>query len=183
MWEEVDDRIHAFFNWDTHENGHTRLVSMKKQIEHAMAQLVLDLEARGLLNRTLIVLASEFSRDAMIEGKPDKLIKDQVEVPANIEAKHYGMHRHFTDAGCVLLLWRRHEARASPRPDRRQSRPYRRSRTGSSSRICTPRFIARSAFRRSSPTKLRSAPSTSATARANRYLTFLRESAKLLAIR
>ena len=56
-------------------------------------------------NRTLIVLASEFSRDLLIEGKPDKKVKDQVEVPSTItEMKHYGMHRHFTDAGCVLLF-------------------------------------------------------------------------------
>jgi hypothetical protein len=57
------------------------------------------------LNRTLIVLASEFSRDAMIEGKPDKKVKDQVPVPDKIEElKHYGMHRHFTDAGSVLMF-------------------------------------------------------------------------------
>ena len=101
---EVTTEYIPFFNWDTHENGHSRLVAMKKQIDAPIAQLVLDLEARGLLNRTLIVLASEFSRDAMIEGKPDKLIKDQVEIPVKVEdPKHYGMHRHFTDAGCVLL--------------------------------------------------------------------------------
>jgi len=79
-------------------------VAMKQQIDAPIAQLVLDLEARGLLNRTLIVLASEFSRDAMIEGKPDKSVKNQVEVPDKVESeKHFGMHRHFTDAGCVLL--------------------------------------------------------------------------------
>jgi len=101
---EVTTEYIPFFNWDTHENGHARLVAMKKQIDAPIAQLVLDLESRGLLNRTLIVLASEFSRDAMIEGKPDKLIKNQVEVPNKVESeKHYGMHRHFTDAGCVLL--------------------------------------------------------------------------------
>jgi hypothetical protein len=101
---EVTTEYIPFFNWDTHENGHTRLVAMKKQIDAPIAQLVLDLEARGLLDRTLIVLASEFSRDAMIEGKPDKLIKNQVDVPDKVEdPKHYGMHRHFTDAGCVLL--------------------------------------------------------------------------------
>jgi len=66
---------------------------------------VLDLEERGLLNRTLVVLASEFSRDALIEGKPDKKVKDQVPVPDTIEdLKNYGMHRHFTDAGGVLLF-------------------------------------------------------------------------------
>ena len=101
---EVTTEYIPFLNWDTHENGHSRLVAMKKQIDAPIAQLVLDLEARGLLNRTLIVLASEFSRDAMIEGAPDRLIKNQVEVPDKVVSeKHYGMHRHFTDAGCVLL--------------------------------------------------------------------------------
>ena len=78
---------------------------MKQAIDAPIAQLVLDLEERGLLNRTLIVLASEFSRDAMLEGKPGKPVKDQVSVPDKIEdIKNYGMHRHFTDAGCVLLF-------------------------------------------------------------------------------
>jgi hypothetical protein len=101
---EVTTEYIPFLNWDTHENGHTRLVDMKAQIDGAVSQLVLDLEARGLLNRTLIVLASEFSRDALVEGKPDKKVKDQVEVPETINSeKYFGMHRHFTDAGCVLL--------------------------------------------------------------------------------
>ena len=78
---------------------------MKKQIDAPIAQLVLDLEERGLLDRTLIVMASEFSRDLLIEGKPDRKVKDQVDVPDTIsELKHYGMHRHFTDAGIVLLF-------------------------------------------------------------------------------
>jgi hypothetical protein len=102
---EVTTEYIPFLNWDTHENGHTRAEAMKKQIDAPVTQLVLDLEVRGLLNRTLIVLASEFSRDALIEGKPDKKVKDQVEVPEKIEdPKFYGMHRHFTDAGAVLLF-------------------------------------------------------------------------------
>lgn len=101
---EVTSEYIPFFNWDTHENGHSRLVEMKRQIDAPIAQLVLDLEARGLLDRTLIVVASEFSRDMMTEGKPDKIVKDQVQVPDKIDdMKFYGMHRHFTDAGCVLL--------------------------------------------------------------------------------
>jgi hypothetical protein len=102
---EVTTEYIPFLNWDTHENGHTRLVDLKKAVDGPIAQLVLDLDERGLLNRTLIVLASEFSRDSLVEGKPDKVVKDQVEVPNTInELKHYGMHRHFTDAGCVLLF-------------------------------------------------------------------------------
>jgi hypothetical protein len=101
---EVTTEYIPFLNWDSHENGHTRLVDMKKVIDGPIAQLILDLESRKLLDRTLIVLASEFSRDMMVEGKPDKTVKDQAVVPEQInDLKYYGMHRHFTDAGCVLM--------------------------------------------------------------------------------
>jgi hypothetical protein len=102
---EVTTEYIPFKNWDTHENGHTRLLGMKQQIDAPVAQLVLDLEARGLLDRTLIVLASEFGRDMVQEGKPDQPVKDQVDVPTLLtEPKHFGMHRHFTDAGSVLMF-------------------------------------------------------------------------------
>jgi len=102
---EVTTEYIPFLNWDTHEHGHEKLTNMKQAIDAPIAQLVLDLEERGLLNRTLIVLASEFSRDSLVEGKPDKKVKDQVPVPDKIEdLKNYGMHRHFTDAGSVLLF-------------------------------------------------------------------------------
>ena len=102
---EVTTEYIPFLNWDTHENGHVRTAAMKQQIDAPVAQLVRDLESRGLLDRTLIVLASEFSRDLLVEGKPDRRVKDQVEIPEVItEPKHFGMHRHFTDAGCVLLF-------------------------------------------------------------------------------
>ncbi len=102
---EVTTEYIPFLNWDTHENGHGRLVGMKQMIDSPIAQLVRDLEERGLLDRTLIVLASEFSRDMMLEGKPEKAVKDQVEVPPVInDPKFYGMHRHFTAAGSTLLF-------------------------------------------------------------------------------
>ena len=102
---EVTTEYIPFLNWDTHENGHARLVNMKQMIDAPIAQLVLDLEERGLLNRTLIVLASEFSRDMMIEGREGSKLRDQVRVPDRIEAPlHYGMHRHFTEAGCVMMF-------------------------------------------------------------------------------
>jgi hypothetical protein len=102
---EVTTEYIPFVHWDTHENGHTRLVDLKKTVDAPIAQLILDLESRGLLNRTLIVLASEFSRDMLTEGKPGKVVKDQVVVPTVInDLKYYGMHRHFTDAGSVLLF-------------------------------------------------------------------------------
>ena len=102
---EVTTEYIPFLNWDTHENGHARMVNMKKMIDAPIAQLILDLEARGLLERTLVVLASEFSRDMMIEGKEGAQVRTQSKVPDTIETPlHYGMHRHFTEAGSVLLF-------------------------------------------------------------------------------
>lgn len=102
---EVTTEYIPFLNWDTHENGHARLVSMKKMIDEPIAQLVLDLEERGLLDRTLVVLASEFSRDMMVEGRDGSRQRDQARVPDRIQSPiHYGMHRHFTEAGSVLLF-------------------------------------------------------------------------------
>jgi hypothetical protein len=102
---EVTSEYIPFKYWDTHDNGHTRTIELKQMIDAPVARLVRDLEARGLLDRTLIVLASEFSRDMMLEGKPGLQVKDQVVVPEVMtEMKHYGMHRHFTDAGSVLLF-------------------------------------------------------------------------------
>lgn len=102
---EVTSEYYPFKGWDTHDNGHTRLVDMKRMIDSPIAQLILDLEARGLLDRTLIVLASEFSRDMLTEGKPDKPVKGQVAQPDVIEdLKFYGMHRHFTAASSVLMF-------------------------------------------------------------------------------
>jgi hypothetical protein len=81
------------------------MIDMKKHIDEPVAQLVRDLESRGLLNRTLIVLASEFSRDMMLEGRPGQPVQNQVEVPKSIESlKYYGMHRHFTDGASVLMF-------------------------------------------------------------------------------
>ena len=46
---------------------------MKSEIDRPIAQLILDLESRGLLNRTLVILASEFSRDMIMEGSQGRM--------------------------------------------------------------------------------------------------------------
>jgi len=102
---EVTTEYVPFLGWDNHDNGHTRLIEMKKLIDTPIAQLVRDLEERGLLDRTLIVLASEFSRSMLIEGRADIRVPDQVVQPEIIEEpKYYGLHRHFTGAGSVLMF-------------------------------------------------------------------------------
>jgi hypothetical protein len=103
---EVTTEYVPFLTWDTHENGHATYAEMKKQIDLPIAQLVLDLDERGLLDRTVVVVASEFSRDMMIEGVPGSTAVDQSRAKSDVmkEPKHYGLHRHFTGSGSVLIF-------------------------------------------------------------------------------
>lgn len=101
----VTTEYEPFFGWDTHDNGHTRLKDMKKLIDSPIAQLIKDLDESGRLERTMVIVASEFSRDMMMEGRPGAKVQDQVDVPDIIEdMKNYGMHRHFTDGGSMLMF-------------------------------------------------------------------------------
>lgn len=103
---EVTTEYVPFLHWDTHENGHETLVRMKKEIDPAIAQLIRDLEQRKLLDRTLVVVASEFSRDMMIEGVPGSNARDQSRAKTDklAEMKHYGLHRHFTGGTSVVTF-------------------------------------------------------------------------------
>ncbi|MES2458709.1 MAG: DUF1501 domain-containing protein [Bacteroidota bacterium] len=101
----VTTEYEPFKGWDTHDNGYTRGVGMKKMIDGPIAQLIKDLDQSGRLDRTLVILASEFSRDMMVEGRPDAKVQEQVDQPDVIQdIKNYGMHRHFTD-GCSMLMF------------------------------------------------------------------------------
>ncbi len=103
---EVSTEYVPFFHWDTHENGHETYVRMKQEIDAPIARLIRDLEDRKLLDRTLVVLASEFSRDMMIEGVPGSAAKDQSRAKSDTlqQPIHYGLHRHFT-GGCSVLMF------------------------------------------------------------------------------
>ncbi len=103
---EVTTEYIPFVHWDTHENGHATTEQMHTEIDRPIARLVLDLEDRGLLDRTLVVLASEFSRDMMIEGVPGSTAKDQSRAKTDFLEKpiHYGLHRHFTGSASVLMF-------------------------------------------------------------------------------
>ena len=101
----VSTEYEPFLGWDTHANGHTRAKQMKALINRPVAELIKDLDESGHLDRTLVILASEFSRDAIMEGRPGEEVKDQARrQPDKIEhIRHYGMHRHFTDGGSILM--------------------------------------------------------------------------------
>lgn len=103
---EVTTEYVPFLHWDTHENGHVTAKRMKQEIDQPVAQLIHDLEDRGLLDRTLVILATEFSRDMIIEGIPGSTAKDQSRAKTDVieEMVHYGLHRHFTGA-VPFVMW------------------------------------------------------------------------------
>ena len=103
---EVTTEYVPFLHWDTHENGHSTVARMKSEIDRPITQLIVDLENRGLLDRTLVVIASEFSRDMLIEGVPGSKARDQSRARGDNLAsmKHYGQHRHFTGGSTVMMF-------------------------------------------------------------------------------
>lgn len=103
---EVTTEYVPFLHWDTHADGHKTAARMHAEIDRPIAQLILDLEERGLLDRTLVIIASEFSRDAIMEGKPGSEANDQAAHKGDFitEEKHYGLHRHFTGGTSVMTF-------------------------------------------------------------------------------
>jgi arylsulfatase A-like enzyme len=104
---EVTTEYIPFVHWDTHDNGHDTVAKLHKEIDRPIATLIRDLESRGLLDRTLVVIASEFSRDMIIEGRPGGAdAGDQATSPKDFLQKpnHYGQHRHFTGGSTVVMF-------------------------------------------------------------------------------
>ncbi|RYD65094.1 MAG: DUF1501 domain-containing protein [Verrucomicrobiaceae bacterium] len=103
---EVTSEYVPFVHWDTHENGHETVVKLKKEIDQPIARLIRDLDERRMLDRTLVIIASEFSRDMMIEGVPGSDAKDQATVKSDTleNMTHYGLHRHFTGGSSVVMF-------------------------------------------------------------------------------
>ncbi|TWU26722.1 hypothetical protein Pla52o_05750 [Novipirellula galeiformis] len=103
---EVTTEYVPFLHFDTHNDGHTTMARMHREIDQPIAQLILDLEQRQLLDRTLVIVASEFSRDALMEGQPGSDARDQARDKVDVlgEMKHYGLHRHFTGGSSVLMF-------------------------------------------------------------------------------
>ncbi|MCW1922430.1 DUF1501 domain-containing protein [Luteolibacter arcticus] len=103
---EVTTEYVPFLHWDTHENGHETVAKLKQEIDRPIARLIRDLEERRMLDRTLVIIASEFSRDMMIEGVPGSEAKDQARVKSDTleNMTHYGLHRHFTGGSSVVMF-------------------------------------------------------------------------------
>lgn len=55
-------------NWDTHVDNFDRVPDLAGRLDVAAANLIQDLEAEGLLGRTMVVIATEFGRTPKING-------------------------------------------------------------------------------------------------------------------
>jgi uncharacterized protein DUF1501/TAT (twin-arginine translocation) pathway-exported protein len=106
---QVEYQYGPFKGFDTHENGRQRLDEMKKQVDGPLAQLIRDLDTRGLLERTLVVVATEFGRTIANQPKagiePIGFAEQQSGEQLVIEnEKMYGFHGHFSSANCLLFF-------------------------------------------------------------------------------
>ena len=54
--------------WDTHNEGQLKQHLLIEELDKGLAALVTDLEAKNLLDKTLIVVATEFGRPAQFDG-------------------------------------------------------------------------------------------------------------------
>ena len=106
---QVEYQYGPFRGFDTHEDGQARIAEMKKQIDSPIAQLIRDLADRGLLERTLVVVATEFGRTIANQPKagvePVGFAEQQSGEELVIETKKmYGFHGHFSSANCLLFF-------------------------------------------------------------------------------
>ncbi len=96
--------IHPF---DKKDGGGYGLWLAIHHSDRPIARLIKDLEERGMLDRTLVmIIASEFNRDMLIEGVPGSTARDQSRAKTDVlkEMKHYGLHRHFTGGSSVVMF-------------------------------------------------------------------------------
>jgi uncharacterized protein (DUF1501 family) len=55
-------------SWDTHNANFTRVPELCEELDAALSTLLQDLESRGMLQETLVVLATEFGRTPEINA-------------------------------------------------------------------------------------------------------------------
>ncbi len=106
---QVEYQYAPFGGFDTHENGRDRMVNMKKQIDRPIGTLIKDLQQRGMLDKTLVVVATEFGRTIANQpaagGEPDGFAETATGETLTIEnEKMYGFHGHFSSVSNMLFF-------------------------------------------------------------------------------
>jgi hypothetical protein len=106
---QVDYQYGPFKGFDMHESGRRRMQEMKRQIDRPIAQLIRDLDQRGLLDRTLVAIGTEFGRtiaSAPAAGKEQEGFAER-NTGADLvidNEKMYGFHGHFSSCNAMLFF-------------------------------------------------------------------------------
>jgi hypothetical protein len=106
---QVEYQYGPFKGFDMHESGQRRMAEMKRQFDAPIAQLIRDLHQRGLLERTLVVIGTEFGRTIASapsagqepEGSAESHTGEDLVVESE---KMYGFHGHFSSCSCMLFF-------------------------------------------------------------------------------
>jgi hypothetical protein len=106
---QVEYQYGPFKGFDMHENGRSRMVEMKKQIDRPIAQLIRDLDQNGLLERTLVMVTTEFGRTIAAQPaagvEPDGFAERNTGEKLIIEnEKMYVIHGHFSSCNSRLFF-------------------------------------------------------------------------------
>ena len=106
---QVEYQYGPFKGFDMHQDGQTRMVEMKRQIDGPIGQLIRDLADRGLLERTLVIVATEFGRTIANQPKagvePVGFAEQQSGDDLIVEdRKMYGFHGHFSSGNALLFF-------------------------------------------------------------------------------
>lgn len=106
---QVEYQYGPFKGFDMHENGQRRMVEMKKQVDGPIAQLIKDLDERGLLKRTLVCIMTEFGRTIASAPSAGREAEGFAErnTGANLvidSEKMYGFHGHFSSCNCMTFF-------------------------------------------------------------------------------
>ncbi len=106
---QVEYPYAAFKGFDTHDNGRRRMIEMKKLIDRPIAQLIRDLDERGMLERTLVCVMTEFGRTIAsapaagkeAEGFAERHNGSQLTIE---NERMYGFHGHFSSCNSLLFF-------------------------------------------------------------------------------
>jgi hypothetical protein len=106
---EVEYQYAAFRGFDMHESGKPRMEQMKAQVDRPIGTLIKELKERGLLDRTLVVVATEFGRTIANQpaagSEPDGFAEKSDGSTLTIDSeKMYGFHGHFSSCNSMLFF-------------------------------------------------------------------------------
>src|SRR4051812_7494386 len=106
---QVEYQYGPFKGFDMHESGQRRMVEMKRQIDRPIATFLRDLDARGMLDRTIVCIMTEFGRTIASEPaagtEPDGFAERHTGEELTIaNEKMYGFHGHFSSCNCMLFF-------------------------------------------------------------------------------